>query len=163
VQVYSLAQTHRLRQEALHAARTTFTFSFTLEDLEDRLGATPLVDLHGLWKYHHRVQTYLADDLTAFKATGVPSKMAGQSCDYGTLTWLGEYIESIAKSPDLFDTIQFYRFLLRHISALHYGCECANIPSSAINVFWKALKTVVDDCTTRVSIDVYKIYDIGIN
>jgi len=75
LQVYSLAQTHGLRQEALHAARTTLTFSFTIEDLEDELGATPLVYLHGLWKYHHRVRTYLADNLTAFKTTGIPSEM----------------------------------------------------------------------------------------
>jgi len=163
LQVYSLAQTHGLRQEALHAARATLPFSFTFENLEDKLGVTPLVDLHGLWKYHHRVRTYLADDLTTFKTTGVPSEMTNQPCDYGTLTWLGEYIESIAKSPDLFDTTQFYRFLLRHINASHEECKCANIPSSAIDVFWRALKYVVDDCTTRVSIDVYDIYDIGIN
>jgi len=164
VQVYSLAQTHGLRQEALHAARATLTFSFTLENLEDKLGSTPLVDLHGLWKYHHRLRTYLADDLAALMKTGVPSEMSGQPCDYGTMTWLGEYIESIVNSPALFNTTQFYRFLLHHTkvaSWARYRCECANIPSRAINVFWKALKTVVDDCTTRVSIDVYEIYGTG--
>jgi hypothetical protein len=48
LQVYSLAQTHGLRQEALHAARATLHFSFTLEDLGDELSTTPLVHLHGL-------------------------------------------------------------------------------------------------------------------
>jgi len=164
LQVYSLAQKHGLRQEVLHAARATLPFSFTLEDLEDKLGTTPLVDLHGLWKYHHRVRTYLADDLLAFKMTGVPSEMTGQPCNYGTPTWLDEYIDSIAKSPAVFDIAQFYRFLLHHTKAAsRYRCECANIPSSAIDVFWKALKTVVDDCTTRVSINVYEIYDLGNN
>jgi len=152
LQVYSLAQTRGLRQEALHAARATLTFSFTLEDLEDKL-ATPLVDLHGLWKYHHRVRTYLADDLTAFKTTGVPSEMTSQPCDYGTLTWLGEYINSIAKSPALFDINEFYMFLLRHTNASYNGCECANISSRAIRAFWMALTNVVHDCMTRVSID----------
>jgi len=156
LRVYSLAQTHGLRQEALHAARTTLTFSFTLEDLGDKLGATPLVDLHGLWKYHHRVQTYLADDLTAFKTTGVPSEMTGQPCSYGTLTWLGEYIRSIAESPALFDITEFHMFLLHHTSASHHGCKCANISSRAIRAFWMALTNVVHDCMTRVSIDVFR-------
>jgi len=160
LQVYSLAQTHGLRQEALHAARATLSFSFTFEDLGDKL-ATPLVDLHGLWKYHHRVQTYLADDLTAFKTTGVPSEITGRPCSYGTLTWLGEYIDSIAKSPALFDITEFHMFLLRHTSASHHGCECASISSKAIRAFWMALTNVVHDCMTRVSINVYEIYDIG--
>ena len=153
LQVYSLAQTHGLRQEALHAARATLTSPFTLEDLEDKLGATPLVDLHGLWKYHHRVRTYLADDLTAFKATGVPSEMYSQYCDDGALNWLGEYFESIAESLALFDITEFHMFLSRHIRA--NGCECTNIPGRAIRVFWMALTDVVHDCMTRVSIGVY--------
>ena len=156
LQVYSLAQTHGLRQEALHAARGTLTFSFTLEDLEDKLGTTPLVVLHGLWKHHQRVRTYLADDLTAFKTTGVPSEMAGQPCSYGTLTWVAEYIESITKSPALFDITEFHMFLSRHTSALYSGCECANIPSRVIRAFWMALTNVVHDSMTRVSINVYE-------
>jgi len=159
LQVYSLAQTHGLRQEALHAARTTLASSFTLEGLEDKL-ATPLVDLRGLWKYHHRVRTYLADDLRAFKTTGVPSEMAGQPC---RCQWLGEYIDSIAKSPALFDINEFYVFLLRHTSASYLQCQCAKISSSVIRAFWMALTNVVHDCMTRVSIDVYGKYDISNN
>jgi len=161
LQVYSLAQTHGLRQEALYAARATLIFSFTLENLEDKLGATPLVDLHGLWKYHHRVRTYLADDLPTFKTTGVPSEMTGQPCRYGTLTWLGEYIDSIAKCPALFDITEFHMSLSRHTSAS--GCKCANIPSRTIRAFWMALTNVVHACMTRVSTNVYEISDIGIN
>jgi len=160
LQVYSLAQKHGLRQEALRAARATLTFSFTLEDLEDKL-STPLVDLHGLWKYHHRLRTYLADDLAAFKTTGIPSEITGQSCSYGTLTWLGEYIESIAKSPALFDLTEFHMSLLHHTSVSHPRCECAKISSRAIRAFWMALTNVVHDCMTRVSIGVYEIHDIG--
>ena len=156
--VYSLAQTHGLRQEVLHAARATLTSSFTIEGLEDKLGATPLVDLHGLWKYHQRVRTYLADDLTAFKTTGVPGEMAGQYCDYA-LTWLGEYFEFIVKSPSFFDLTEFHMFLTRHTRAS--GCKCMNIPGRAIRAFWMALTNVVHDCMTRVSISVYDIYNVS--
>ena len=161
LQVYSLAQTHGLRQEALHAARATLAFSFTLESLEDKIGATPLVDLHGLWKYHQRVRTYLADDLTAFKTSGIPNEMTNQPCGYGILTWLGEYFESIAKSPAFFDTTEFHMFLSRHTRAS--GCGCVNIPSRVIRTFWMALTRVVHDCMTKVSTDVYGINGIGNN
>ena len=159
LQVYSLAQTHGLRQEALHAARVTLTSPFTIEGLEDNLDSTPLVDLHGLWKYHQRVRTYLATDLTAFKTTGVPREIASQPCSYGMLNWLGQYLGSTAKSPALFNLTEFHMFLTRHTRA--YGCECMNIPSRAIRAFWMALTDVVHDCMTRVSIDVYGIYEIG--
>ena len=162
LQVYSLAQhMDSVRKEALHAARATLTSPFTLEDLEDRLDAAPLVDLHGLWNYHQSVRTHLADALTAFRTTGVPSGMTSQSCSYGTLTWLREYFESIAKSPGLFDITEFHMSLSRHTRAS--GCGCANIPSEAIRAFWMALTDVVHDCMTRVSTGVYGIYDIGIN
>ena len=155
LRVYSLAQTHGLRQEALHAARTTLALSFTLESLQDKIRSTPLVDLHGLWKYHNRVRTYLMDDLTAFKTTGVPSEMTSQPCD-DILTWLGEYFESIAKSPALFDITEFHMFLTRHTRD-HCGCACADIPSRAIRTFWMALTDVVHDCMTRVSTDIYEV------
>jgi len=160
-QVYSLAQTHGLRQEALHAARATLAFSFTLEDLEDEIGATPLVALHGLWEYHHRVQTYLEDDLTAFRTTGIPSEMTDRLCSSSTLTWLRKYIESIMDSPALLDITEFHMSLSRHARSSRRGydeCECANIPSRAIRAFWTALTNVVHDCMTRVSINVYEIY-----
>ena len=162
--VYSLAQIHGLRQEALHAARVTLSSSFALEDLEDKLGTTPLVDLHGLWKYHQRVRTYLALDFTTFKTTSIPNEMVADqpsSCGDGTLTWLNEFIDSIAESPALFDITEFYVFLLRHKSASLLGCECTKLSSRTIRTFWMALTNIVHDCMTRVSIDVYEIYDIG--
>ena len=156
LQVYSLAQTHGLRQEVHHAARATLAFSVTLENLEDYLVAAPLVDLHGLWKYHHRVRTYLADALVAFN---IPSEMTSQPCGYGILTWLGEYFESIAKSPALFDITEFHMFLSRHTRAT--GCACMNIPGRAIRAFWMALTNVVHSCMARVSISVHEIYDFS--
>ena len=50
--VDSLAQTYGLRREALYAARTTLTFPFTLEDLQDELDTVPGVYLHELWNYY---------------------------------------------------------------------------------------------------------------
>ena len=164
LQVYSLAQTHGLRQEALHALRATWPpFSFTLENLEDKLCTTPgpLVYLHGLWKYHSSVRIPLKIALRSFKSTGIPSEMTSQFCSYGTLTWLGEYIESIAKSPALFDITEFHMFLSRHIKASRSRCECANITSSAIRAFWMALTNHVHYCMTMVSTGGYEIYDIS--
>lgn len=152
-QAYSLAQKYGLRQEALQAARSTLTFSFALEDLEDKLGTIPGIYLHELWKYHQNVRAHLRVDLTAFRTNGIPSTMAGQPCGYGTLTRLGEYINSIAEFPALFDITEFHMLLSRHSSAWGYQCHCANIPSQAIHAFWMALTDVVHSCMTKVSVD----------
>jgi hypothetical protein len=152
-QVYSLAQLHELRPEALHGARTTLTSSFKLEDLEDEIGTTSGAYLRELWKYHNRVWTYLTADLAIFKATGIPRAITRQSCSYGTLTWLGEYLSSVAESPALFDITEFYLFLSRHINASHPHCTCVNIPSKAIHAFWMALTNVVHGCMTKASVD----------
>ena len=148
--VFCLAQTYGLRQEALHAARTTLNFSFTLQDLESELGTTPGGYLRELWKYYQKVRAYLTLDLTAFKATGIPSEMVGQYCSYGTATWLGEYIKSIEESLALFDITQFHMFLSRHTNAWGSYCQCAKIPNKAIHAFWMALTNVVHGCMTKV-------------
>jgi hypothetical protein len=83
---YSLAQKYGLRQEALQAARSTLTFSFVLEDLEDKLGTIPGIYLHELWRYYQNVRAHLRVDLTAFRTNGIPSTMADRPCGYGTLT-----------------------------------------------------------------------------
>jgi len=159
-EVYSFAQTYGLREETLHAARTTLNFPFTLEDLEGELGSTCLDYLHELWSYHSRVRTYLADDLTAFKATGIPSAVTTQPCKYGTLTWLCEYITSIAKSPALFDLTEFHMYLSSHITSWH--CQCGKIPSKAIHAFWTALTNVVHSCMTKVSVDGLRNYMVPV-
>lgn len=71
-QVYSLAQTYGLRQEVLQAARSALSRPFNLEDLEDVLDTLRGSYLRELRMYHHRVQTHLANDLMAFKKSGVP-------------------------------------------------------------------------------------------
>ena len=158
--IYSLAQTYGLRREALNAARTTLTFPFTLEDLQDELDTVPGVYLHELWNYYKRTRTYLADDLKAFATTGVPSEMTCQPCRYGTLTWLGEYITSIAESPALCDITEFHMFLSRHIRARYSPCQCGDIPSKAIQAFWVGLTNVVHSCMTKVSVDDLQRYMI---
>jgi len=151
--VYTLAQKYGLSQEALHAARTTLTFSFTLEDLEGELDTTPGIHLQELWKYYQRVRAHLTPALNAFRVTGVPSGMASSPCNYGTLNWLGEYFESIARSPALFDITEFHMFLSRHANTRGAQCKCANIPSDVIQALWTALTNVVHSCMTEVSID----------
>jgi hypothetical protein len=151
--VYSLAQTYELRQETLYAARTTLTFSFTLQDLESELGTTPGDYLHELWKYYQKVRAYLTQDLTAFKTTGIPGEMLGQNCGCGTRRCLEEYINSIAESPALFNTTEFHMFWARHVNAWAAQCRCAYIPNKAIDAFWMALTNVVQGCMTKVRFD----------
>ena len=148
--VYSLAQTYGLRQETLHAARTTLTFSFTLQDLESELGTTQGVYLHELWKYYQKVRAYLTQDLIPFT---VSNEMLGQHCHYGTLIWLGEYINSIVESPALFNITQFHMFLSRHANTWGSQCRCAYIPNKGIHAFWMALTNAVQGCMTKVGFD----------
>ena len=151
--VYSLAQTYGLRQETLHAARTTLTFSFTLQDLESELATIPGVYLHELWKYYQKVRAYLTLDLTSFRTTGIPNEMFGQYCTPGTIAWLGEYINSIAESPALFNITQFHMSLSRHANSWGSQCRCAYIPDKATHNCWMALTNVVQGCMTKVRFD----------
>ena len=151
-QVYSLAQMHGLRQEALHAARMTLTFPFTLEDLEDKLDAIPGIYLHELWKYHQSVRTHLTSDLATFRTTSVPvltSPPCYTTTSYGTPAWLDAYVESIADSPALFDLTEFHMCWLRHITQKG-SCRCANTPSKTLRAFWTDLTNVVHGCIKKV-------------
>ena len=146
-QVYSLAQMHGLRQEALQAARMTLTFPFTIEDLEDKLDDIPGIYLHELWKYYQSVRTHLASDLAAFRTTSVPvltSPPCFTTTSYGTPVWLDAYVGSIADSPALFDLTEFHMCWSRHITA--NGCRCANTPSDKSRAFWMVLTDVVHSC-----------------
>lgn len=155
-QVYSLAQTYGLREEALQAARFTLTFIFTLEDLEGELGAIPGAYIRELWKYHESVRAHLAQDFAAFKTASGAYEETGQPCNNGTPPWLGDYIDTIAAAPSLFNINEFHMFLSRHINGQPYQCRCANIPSKAMHVFWVALSDVVHGCITKVSVDVFR-------
>ena len=159
-QVYSLAQTYGLREEALQAAHSTLTFSFTLEDLEGELSTIPGVYIRELWKYHQSVRAHLAQDLAAFKTASVPHEEIGQPCNSCTPPWLGEYIDAIAETPALFNINEFHLFLSRHINHQHGQCGCANIPSKAMHNFWVALSNVVHGSMTKVSVEVFRRYHV---
>ena len=152
-QVYSLARMYGLRQEALQAARTTLTFPFTLEDLEDELDAIPGIYLQELWTYYQSVRTHLLSDLTAFRMTGMPvlTSLCGINTGLGAPVWLDAYVGSIAESPALFDLTEFHMSLSRHIG--QKGCRCSSMPSKAVRAFWTDLSNVVHGCMTKVGLD----------
>ena len=151
--VYSLARLHGLRQEALQAARTTLTFHFIIEDLEDELDTIHGIYLHELWTYYQSVRTHLRTDLEAFTTTGMP--MPTPSCSpnttIGTPVWLNDYVVSIAESPALFNLTEFHMCLSRHIQQM--GCRCPTMPGKAVRPFWMALTNVVHSCMTKVGPD----------
>jgi hypothetical protein len=151
-EVYSLSRMHGLRQEALQAARTTLTFPFTFEDLEDELEAIHSIYLHELWQYYQSVRTHLRSDLEAFRATGTPvltCPPCGANTSHGTPVWLDDYIGSIAESPALFDLTEFHMCFSRHI--IQSRCSCS-MPNKAVRAFWTDLTNVVHSCMTKVSL-----------
>jgi BTB/POZ domain len=154
-QVYYLARMHGLHQEALQAARTTLTFPFTFEDLEDQLETIHGIYLHELWKYYLSVRTHLKSDLEAFRATGMPALTcppcsSESSTSHGTPIWLDNYVASIAESPAYFDLTEFHICFSRHIKT--YGCPCS-IPSKGVRAFWTDLTDVVHGSMRKVSLD----------
>ena len=148
---YSLARMHGLREEALQAARMTLTFPFTIEGLEDKFDSIPGIYLHELWKYYQSVRTHLTSDLAAFRTTSIPV-LTSSPCypitNYGTPTWLDDYIGSIANNPALFDLTKFHIYLSRHI--MRRRCLCANIPGNTLRTFWIDLTNVVHSCIKKV-------------
>jgi hypothetical protein len=156
--IYSLAQKYGLRDEARQAARTSLSISMTFDDLDEQLEIMPGSYLYELWKYHQRVRGNLLFDLLGFRMTGVREVLKDRHCinlsSLGIPSWLDEYIESIAKSPAAFDRTKFHLSLTHHISAKTPGpsnCPCANMSSEAIDIFWVALTTVVNNSFGRVS------------
>jgi hypothetical protein len=105
--VYALAQKYRLRPEALQTARTIMKEWMTIEDFDNKLDIMPGASLYELWKYHERVRTILALDLTEFRESGAHGTITGLLCTALSSSqipqWLDQYIGSIAKTPKLFD------------------------------------------------------------
>jgi hypothetical protein len=150
--VYSLAQKYGLRQEALQAARITLTISMTMEELGEKLVMSG-VALHELWKYHKRVRSILESDLAEFRASGARGTLAGLRCAFQspslTPKWLDSYIESIGKTPNLFDLVEFAIILAHHIKR-RFSCQCGGITSQTIRIFWTALTAVVNESIQKV-------------
>ena len=144
--IYFLAQKHKLHLEVLLAAKVTLRLSMTIEDLIDKLDFPGMTGayLHQLWKYHQRVRTDLKSVLLEFRNSGFPDNVDALRCttqNHPSWRWLDDYIESIAGAPHLFDLIEFETARARHIQ--HSECSCAIISSQVIRSFWEALTAVV--------------------
>ncbi|KAH8985646.1 hypothetical protein EDB86DRAFT_2833061 [Lactarius hatsudake] len=159
---YSLAQKYGLRQEALLGAQLTLNLPLTIESLEStaKLDIMPSPFLYELWRYHARVQQFLEDDLVAFITSGTAARInvrCRELDNWDVPVWLGDYIDSIARSPALFDLSEFHMTLTRHIMpsdprVSDYCQSCASIESKTIDTFWTALKGVVQSSMEDVSV-----------
>jgi hypothetical protein len=157
--IYALAQKYGLRPEALQTARAIFLKqSMTIEGFENKLDIMPGASLYELWKYHERVQVVLASDLTEFRTSCARGTITGLRCTELSSSripsWLDHYIESIGKSPNLFDFAELNFAMARHTKdkANDLNCGCASIPSQTIRDFWEALSSVVHDGFEMVSV-----------
>ena len=160
---YALAQKYGLRQEALQAARAILSKqSLTIEDFDNKLDIMPGSFLYELWKYHERVRDILASDLSEFRISRARGTIAGLHCtvlsSFQTPSWLDQYIESIGKTPSLFDYAELNTAMVCHIkdkadrSDRSTSCECASIPSRTIRDFWEALESVIEDSFKKVGV-----------
>jgi hypothetical protein len=159
---YSLAQQYGLRQEALQAAQLTLNFPLSIESLEStaKLSIMPSPFLYELWCYHARVQQFLEDDLATFITTGTAGRInvrCGNLDNCDVPIWLGDYVDSLASSPALFDLSEFHMTMMRHIMPADprssgFCQSCATIDSKTIDAFWTALKGVVQGSMEDVSV-----------
>ena len=130
----------------------------TIEDFDNKLDIMPGASLYELWKYHERVRAILASDLTEFRMSCARGTITGLRCTELSSSqipsWLDQYIESIGKTPNLFDSAELNIAMARHIKdkANEPSCECASIPSQTIRDFWEALASVVHGSFEKVSV-----------
>jgi hypothetical protein len=156
LRIYSLAQKYGLRPEALQTAQTILNYPMTIENFDDNLDIIPGASLYELWKYHEKVRAILESDLTEFRVSGARGTITGLRCIELSSSqiprWLDDYIESIGKTPNLFDSAELNIAMVRHIKykANELSCECASIPSQTIRDFWEALETVVHGSFEKV-------------
>jgi hypothetical protein len=130
----------------------------TIEDFENKLDIMPGASLYELWKYHEGVQAVLVSDLTEFRMSGARGTITstGLRCtDLGISqipSWLDDYLESIGKNPNLFDSSELSIAMVRHTKANKPNCECASMSSQTIREFWEALASVVHGSFEKVSV-----------
>ena len=157
LRIYSLAQKYGLRQEALQTARTILNYPMTIEEYDGKLDIMSGASLYELWNYHEGVRAILASDLTEFRMSRARDTITDLRCTELSSSqipsWLDQYIESIGKSPNLFDSNELNIAMTRHIKdmANKLGCECASIPGRTIRDFWEALASVVDGSFEKAS------------
>ena len=167
--IYSLAQKHGLRTEALEAARCTLSFSsMTIEDLakEKKLDMMPGVFLYELWKYHQRVRLNLTSDIEEFRQSNALKILGDLSCNAPSpfVTrpyWLHSYISDIGRIrvPAFLDFTDFQVGLTKHITKSDLnrntkgGCaSCSSITRKNMRKFWDALTATVYRCIAKVSV-----------
>jgi hypothetical protein len=160
--VYSLAQKYGLRREADQAARLTLKVPMSIEVLEStgKLDVLSGALLHQLWKFHERVQDYLASDLTTFMMFGTGPRINFRCIKLSSSDvpiWLNDYINSVAANPALFNLSEFHMALTCHVvpsSSRSSRCcqSCASINPATIDTFWTALSDVVQHSTENVSV-----------
>jgi hypothetical protein len=162
--IYSLAQKHGLRTEALNAARCTLSFaSMTIEGLakEDKLDMMPGAFLHELWKYHRKVQSNLTTDLNEFRRSNARMMLGDlrrlQRSTSGSPYWLDKYIFDIESAcvPAFLDLTDFHMKLTEHIHSMGRkgGCTpCAGIPQTKIRTLWGALTDIIHGSIAKVRV-----------
>jgi hypothetical protein len=152
--MYSLAQEYGLRQEALQAAQHIMKYPMNVEDMLELVQCS---SLDALWKYFKKFRATLELDLKAFRASGGRGILAGLQCAEFSSSliprWLDDFIESIGRTPNLFDVFEFNTVLVRHISGSQNPiCTCKFINSWTICHFWEALASVVQGSFEKVSV-----------
>jgi hypothetical protein len=163
--IYSLAQKYGLRQEALQSARTILNYPMATEIL-DKMLDIPGASLYGLWKYYERVRVILESELTEFRmsrARGIIGLSCTQLSSSQIPSWLDQYIESIGKNPNLFDSAELNGAMASHISNFAWvrrRCECLSISSQTIRNVWEALASVVHISFEKVSMIDVKSYRV---
>ena len=80
----------------------------------------PGASLYELWKYRERVRAILASDLTEFRMSQAHGTISGSRCvdlvSFQIPGWLDQYIESIGKTPNLFDPTELSLAMASHSS-----------------------------------------------
>jgi hypothetical protein len=156
LRIYSIAQEHGLRVEALQTAQKILNYPMTIEGFDNKLNIMSGASLYELWKYHEKVRATLASDLTEFRESGARGTMSGVRCLEHSSSqiprWLDQYIESIGDAPNLFDYVEFNVAITRHIKNTKRRCECTSIPGQTIRDFWEALASVVRNGFEKVSV-----------
>jgi hypothetical protein len=135
----------------------------SIEDLVNNVDIMPGSSLLELWKYREKVRAILVSDLTEFKGSGARDTIAGHCTrlsSSGIPSWLDQYIESIEKSPHLFDSAEFHIAMARHfMDVRRYGvCGCVSVSGQTIRNFWEALASVIHGSFKKASMVDVRIY-----
>jgi hypothetical protein len=142
----------------------------TIEDLVDKPDIMPGAYLYELWKYHEKVRAILSSDLTEFRASDARGTITGLCCtDLSSSqipNWLDQYIESIGKTPNLFDSAELNIAMASHFKDWIWTeglCGCVSIPSQTMRNFWDALASVVQGSFEKVSMFDVQSYGATLN